>query len=271
MRGVLGVFVFTCVCLCAGEDRPAVPTFDYEVVRAHEIEPHRIEFPLAGAKRGLSRLHLVLTVSPVGEVIDVRATGRPEALSFWPQVQDEVRAWKFKPFEVDGKAVTAEIEEDIGSIPVERLPTIHVTPPAVQPNSSVVISLTTWGCIIACPIYTVTLSTKGIVFDGKRFVAAPGRHTADVNPDDVRALAKRFVAADFYSMDEKYEGVMYDVASYELSIAIDGHTKKVIEAVDRLEGMPAVITELEHAVHSLAGTDRWIKGTAGRSAKRSSQ
>jgi len=170
---------------------------------------------------------------------------------------------KFQPFEVDGKAVTAEIEEDIGSIPVERLPAIHVTPPAVQPDSTVAISLTTWGCLGGCPIYTITVGTNGIVFEGQRFVVAPGRHTADVNPDEVRALAKRFVAADVYSMDEKYPGQTYDEASYGLSITIDGHTKKVTDSVGRWDGMPAVITELEHAVHSLARTDRWIEGKDG--------
>jgi hypothetical protein len=79
-----------------------------------------------------------------------------------------------------------------------------------------------------------------------------------VDPDEVRKLAQRFIDADFYSMDAEYRESATDNPTYVLSISIDGHTKKVVDYVGVSEGMPAVITDLEDAVDTLARTDRWI-------------
>ncbi len=64
--------------------------------------------------------------------------------------------------------------------------------------------------------------------------------------------------ADFYSMDDDYRATVTDMPAYVLSIMIDGHTKKVMDYVGSWVGMPAVITELENDVDSLANTSRWI-------------
>jgi ankyrin repeat protein len=84
-----------------------------------------------------------------------------------------------------------------------------------------------------------------------------------VDPDEVRKLAKRFVAADFYSMDAMYHAGVTDNPTYVLSIAIDGQAKKVVDYVGSWKGMPAVITELEDEVDTFAQTQRWIDGSNG--------
>lgn len=245
------------------EKKPSYPSFDYDAAQAHEIKPHRGTIPLKGVNEGFNQLHLTLTVSATGDVIDAEAAGDEPSMKFWPQLQDEVREWKFMPFELNGKAVTAEIEEYIDLVPPERLPQKHVAAPTIKPSSKVTIALERTGCFGSCPSYTVTISTDGISFDGRGYVVAAGKHTAAVNPDEVRFFAKKFVAADFYSMDSTYRAAVTDNPFYLLSIAIDGHKKEVEDYVGSWVGMPAMITQLENDVDEFAQTQRWIAGSEG--------
>ncbi|HLX86466.1 MAG TPA: ankyrin repeat domain-containing protein [Terriglobales bacterium] len=263
------VVALTCLlaslCLWASDEkRPAYPSYDYDVARTHEIEPHRRTIPVEGVRSGSNQLRLTLTVSPTGDVLESDAAGDPGIMKLWPQLQGEVRRWKFTPFEANGKAVTAEVEEYIDLVPPERLPKSHVAAPALRRDSKVAITLERSGCFGTCPSYTVTVSTDGIVFKGRSgFVVASGTHTDTMDAAEVRKLAKRFVAADFYSMDPSYRASVTDNPSYVLSIEIDGHTKKVEDYVGSWEGMPAVVTELENAVDTVARTERWIEGGDG--------
>ena len=84
-----------------------------------------------------------------------------------------------------------------------------------------------------------------------------------MNPDEVRNLARRFVAADFYSMESEYRDNVTDNPTYILSIAIDGRTKRVEDYVGAWEGMPGVISDLEQEVDKFAHTERWIKASDG--------
>ena len=182
----------------------------------------------------------------------VEAGGDREALKFWPQLQDEVRQWRFSPFEENGKAVTASVEEYIDLVPPERLPKTHVAAPVLTKGSKVMITLGRSGCFGSCPSYKVTVATDGIVFEGYGYVAARGKHVDSVDADEVRQLAKKFIAADFYSMDAIYRAGVTDSPTYVLCIAIDGQTKKVEDYVGSWEGMPAVITQLEDEIDTFA-------------------
>lgn len=167
-------------------------------------------------------------------------------------MQDEVRSWKFTPFEKNGKAVTAEIEEYIDLVPQERLPKKHVAAPVARPTSKVRITLERTGCYGSCPSYTVAIGTDGIVFNGRIFVVAIGSHADSVDAPEVRQLAKKFVASDFYSMDAVYRVEVTDMPTYSLSIEIDGHKKEVEDYVGEWGGMPAIIAELEDEVDAFA-------------------
>jgi ankyrin repeat protein len=256
-------YLVTSISLWASDEAKPHPSYDYDVARTHEIKPHRRTIPLEGVRDGFNQLHLTLTVSPAGDVVDADATGDSGMMNFWPQLQSEVRQWKFSPFEENGQAVTAEVEEYLDLVPPERLPKNHVAAPVLRRDSKIVITLERSGCFGSCPAYSVTVSMDGIIFDGGGFVAAPGKHSDIVNADDVRKLAKRFVATDFYSMDSSYTASVTDNPSYTLSISIDGHTKKVEDYVGSWVGMPAVITELEEEVDRFARTERWIEGGDG--------
>ena len=256
---VLGCLV-TSLCLLASEDEPSLPSFEYDVARQHEIKPYRHTIPTQGVHSGFNQMRVMLTVSPAGKVIKAEPGNAGDLLKFWPALQSEILEWKFTPFEKDGKATTAAVEEYIDLVPPERFPTHHVTAPAIRPNSKITIRLSRSVCYGRCPSYTVTVSGAGIIFDGDAFVSLTGRHTAMVDRNEVRKLAQQFVAADFYSMDPEYRAGVTDNPTYTLSISIDGQTKKVTDYVGTWVGMPAVISELEDDVDALAQTDRWIKG-----------
>ena len=256
-------FLLTSSLWAFSQKEDSYPTFDYSVARSHEIKPHRRSIPHKGVKPGFNQLRLTLTVSPEGDVMNAEAGGDQDALQFWPELQGEVYRWEFTPFEVNGRAVTAEVEEYIDLVPPERLPKKHAAPPVVGPHSKVAITLERTGCFGSCPSYTVTVSTEGIVFDGRGFVVATGKHTDITDPDEVRSLAKHFVAADFYSMDDSYRASVTDNPTYVLKIEIDGHTKQVEDYVGPWVGMPVVITDLEDQVDSFARTQRWISGSDG--------
>ncbi len=245
------------------EPRHTYPEFDYKVARAHEIGPHRRMVRLELVRPGFNQLRLTLTVSATGEVEDVRIGADAESARFWPEVEQEVRGWRFTPFEKDGKPVRAEVEEYLDFVPPEQVSKKHVEAPAIRTESKIEIRLERSACFGVCPAYSVTVSTEGIVFDGSRFVVARGRHTGQVRPEKVRELARRFVAADFYSLDKVYAAPVTDVPTYVLSIAIDGQKKEVQDYMGKRAGMPPVVTQLEEAVDELAGTARWIKGGDG--------
>src|SRR5437899_3637975 len=173
------VFLLSSSFVQASDEKPpANPSFEYDVARTHELKPHRRTVPMKGVQPGFNQLHLTITVSPTGDVMDIEETGDKDAIKFWPQLEGEVRRWKFTPFEHNGSPVTAEIEEYIDLVPQERLPKNHVVPPVLRQNSKISISLQRSGCFGSCPSYTITVSTDGMVFEGDYYVVAKGKHTA---------------------------------------------------------------------------------------------
>ena len=53
----------------------------------------------------------------------------------------------------------------------------------------------------------------------------------------------------------------YRVIRRMLSISIDGNKKEVVDYAGSTEGMPAIITDLERSVDTLAQTQRWVEET----------
>ena len=168
------------------EPRSSYPSISYEVALSHEVKPHRRTIPVDGVRPGFNQLHLTLIVSPTGDVMKADASGSDADLKYWPTLQGEVEQWRFEPFEKNGIPVTVEVEEYIDLVPPERLPKKHVTAPAIRQDSKVTVTLERLGCFGSCPSYTVAVSTAGIVFDGRGFVVAEGKHTDTADADEVR-------------------------------------------------------------------------------------
>ncbi len=256
-------FLLSSAAIWASDEKN--PSFEYNVVRAHELEPHRRTIPHQGVIPGFNQLRLTLIVSPAGDVIDAdaEADGDDKILKFWPELKEEVLQWKFIPFEKNGAPVAAEIEEYLDLVPPERLPKHHLHAPVLQPNSKIAITLTRSGCFGSCPAYAVTVNNDGVAFEGRSYVVVAGKHMGKVDVGGLQKLAKKFIAVDFYSMEGSYVASVTDNPTYTLSITIDGNTKNVQDYVGEWEGMPAVITELEDEVDVLARTHQWIAGEDG--------
>ncbi|HWB32740.1 MAG TPA: ankyrin repeat domain-containing protein [Acidobacteriaceae bacterium] len=259
---ILALASFT-TAISRAQEQPTYPSFDYDAAQSHEIRPHRDEIPTVGIREGLNQLHLTLIVSPMGDVMNAEASGSQDDMKYWSSVEGTVYQWHFKPFEKDGKPITAEVEEYVNLVPPERLPSVRINPPVVHPNSRIAIALERTGCMGSCPGYTVTLTTEGTTFDGGGNVVAPGKHTDTVDPSQVRDFAKEFVAADFYSMDPGYQAMVTDCPTYILSISIDGKEKRIVDYMGTWIGMPEIIKDLENKTDEVAQTSRWIAGDEG--------
>jgi len=270
MRGmrcavVLFVVLVSCAIVPAWQGASEY-SFDYKIASSHEIKPHRRTIPMTGMQDGSSQLHISVVVSPVGAVVDARAESYDGSMEFWPRIEPEVRKWRFTPFEVEGRPVRARVEEYVDIVPPERFPTVHSTPPKIRENSKIRIALERTVCYGTCPGYTVVMDNEGIEFTGHHYVVAEGRHKASIDVDKLRALAKRFVSADFYSMNTCYRASVTDNPTYLLSVDIDGHKKNVQDYVGSWVGMPEVIADLEDEVDATAETSRWVSGTEGLAA-----
>ncbi|HEY1203734.1 MAG: ankyrin repeat domain-containing protein [Bryobacteraceae bacterium] len=139
----------------------------------------------------------------------------------------------------------------------------RVAGPALRPDSAVTISLERTACLGSCPSYKVTVSTTGIVFEGKRYVVALGKYTGKVEANVVRQLAENFLAADFYSLHDEYRVPVTDLPTYILSIVIDAHRKAVVDYGGFWPVTPWVVIGLEKEVDRVAQTEPWIRGGSG--------
>lgn len=267
-----GVVFFAHACALvaafAAAGKPVLPSFGASQARAHEIKPHRHTVSMAGIGRDYSMLDLTLTVSPQGRVLKAVPSGGKEVLACWPQLRSEVMQWRFRPFEAGGKAVTALVEEHIRLVPPEQLPQTRVAPPELRPASNIFISLSRSGCYGTCPVYSVSIGAHGgIEFFGQSYVAEKGAHSIPISPDSVRALAREFIDADFYSMQDEYLAHVTDLPTTGISIAIDGRQKKITGYQGVWAGMPALVKDLEEEIDWLAESRRWIYGPDGNSPR----
>src|SRR5260221_12784361 len=114
MSNTIRCIVLTCL-LSSGflgqsdEKQPSHRSYPYDVVRSHEIKPHRRTVPMKGVRQGFNQLSLTLNVSAAGNVVDVEAGGDDATMKYWPLLENEVGEWQFIPFEDNGRAGAAEI------------------------------------------------------------------------------------------------------------------------------------------------------------------
>ena len=135
MRMICLVFLLLNATVAAlSQQPPAQASYGYDVARTHEIQPHRRTIPIDGVRAGFNQLRLTLILSPSGGVVDAKATGEYWNMEFWPKLREEVLGWKFKPFEKDGEAVKAEVEEYVDLVPPERLPAEARRAPGSSPG-----------------------------------------------------------------------------------------------------------------------------------------
>jgi hypothetical protein len=126
---------------------------------------------------------------------------------------------------------------------------------------SIVIRLERSGCFGTCPDYSVEITGKGAVsYDGLGNVLVRGKHHYTVGTDVVQRLADQVRRAEFWSLRDDYSSQITDQSTYKLTVTIGGLTKAVTDYVGADVGMPQSVTQLEDAVDTAAGTQRWVDG-----------
>lgn len=266
---ILALLISSFFCSVSLAQSPT--TFSWQVVRNHELLPHPSHLVEQSATNSFppASVPLKLTVSPAGAVTAVELGhnpyGRaPDPSTYnWQAVQQLALQWKFIPFATGGKPVTASIDEWVTLVGPRREPTRHVDPPALRPDSNIVITLERTPCLGTCPAYKLTIDPHSIRYQGVYSTVVEGPHHDTPDPAAVRRLAQRFVDAGFYSLDDKYILGVTDGTTCTLSISIDGRTKSVTDYGGINVGMPLVVSELEDAADILARSGRWVRGHEG--------
>ncbi|MDR3793715.1 MAG: DUF6438 domain-containing protein [Terracidiphilus sp.] len=263
-----GLLLFSCGMLAA--QTPAVSTpIDAKTARTHEIGPHRHYIPMKGIGHGYHELELTLQISAEGKVVNAKADGDANLLALWPMLKPEVMSWRYRPFEQEGYAVPVTVLAGLQLVPPEQLPMHHVQPPAVKPDSVVSIALSKTECYGTCPSFTVELKTTGgIAYFGRSYVVKKGVYEEKADPDAIRALARKLIAADFYSMDDEYRAMVTDLPTTTLSITIDGREKHVEDYAGLWTGMPVAVKELEDEVYEFSGARKWVEGNGSEQRRR---
>jgi ankyrin repeat protein len=197
-------------------------------------------------------------VGPDGVVVSARALDGPAAL----RELAESAAFRdvYSPFTVNGAPATVRFTY---RSPVfrESLPTVHVPFPDVRTPSDVSMTLATGGCLGTCPIYTVRIDGDGTTsFTGSAFVAAIGTFTYRIDPAAAAALVDRFRASDFFSLSDKYMGMM-DGGSFTLAISVGRRAKSVFSEGGLWAGMPDDLIDIYVEIDRVADTARFIDGS----------
>jgi hypothetical protein len=135
-------------------------------------------------------------------------------------------------------------------------------PPAAP---STVITLERKTCYGTCPVYLLTVTEGGVVFEGRQHVDSVGTFTAHIDAGRFAALVRLFDEKQFFALDDRY---VYGVPSCQpyaadapiviVSLTSNGRAKRV-EHDAGCVGVPARLGEIERQIDEMVGTARWIR------------
>jgi hypothetical protein len=142
--------------------------------------------------------------------------------------------------------------------------------PAAADLTKVKITLQRSACEGGCPEYKVTIHGDGrVVFMTEparalmQAILLPGTHEDQIAPEKVAALFAQFQKAGFFNLRSSYVSGWVDIPESVLTVDTGRRQKSVTDSWGEKVGMPKIVTELQEAVDKVAGTDRWLRGTAG--------
>jgi hypothetical protein len=128
-----------------------------------------------------------------------------------------------------------------------------------------VITLERTSCFGPCPIYSVTIDSKGnVTFDGEKYVRVQGRATARVAAARAAALLETAERIGFFSLRERYrtirnpdgsETMATDLPTQYVTVISGGRMKRIEDYLGAPDGLKA----LEREIDEVARTKRWIR------------
>jgi hypothetical protein len=160
------------------------------------------------------------------------------------------------------------------SIPIAKPLTILVVPTllllatlsgcARTGSATTLITLQRTACFGTCPVYTVRLSSSGLVeYHGEKFVAVEGDRSRQMPPGAFAELAAFAESIEFFSLQDEYRHTIgpdntvttvTDLPSRYLSVEKNGETKTVLNYF----GGPVSLARFEVLIVELSGIDPWI-------------
>lgn len=246
-----------------GSSKASEPvTIPEEEVARHWTGTHKaVRTKLRDESAFFAGIRLRLVVDEAGNVAAVTAEQGPaEAV---PAAVAEARNWKYKPFEKDGEPVIAKITDYVRLLPPEDLPKTHQEFPQLGSPAGVVMTLLRTVCYGTCPSYSVEIHGDGtVLYKGESFVVVAGEHRDHISPEQVDELVDAFRKADYFSLKDEYSYNVTDNPTYTTTFQVDQIKKTVTDYVGELAGMPEAVSDLERTIDRVAGTQKWIQGTA---------
>ncbi|HEY9627533.1 MAG TPA: DUF6438 domain-containing protein [Coleofasciculaceae cyanobacterium] len=139
---------------------------------------------------------------------------------------------------------------------------VEAEEPAAAANETV-ITLERTACYGPCPVYELTVYGDGkVVYEGRAFVAAQGRRTAQISPEQVQQLVTAFETANFFALKDQYAVEVTDLPGAWTSIRLNGQSKRVWRygSIDNpeLNNAPRSLSDLESQIDQIVNSQQWI-------------
>jgi ankyrin repeat protein len=187
---------------------------------------------------------------------EYRATG-PTLNTARKTFLENVSAWRFAPYVIDGKA--SRVVETFQIIE-EELPRTHIDMPVGDPKT-VTITQDVHPWLASFGPYHVELHGDGTAIYTSQSPDDPlGPQSYRVEPKAVTALVNEAKAADFWSLRDRYisPNVAKDDTSFErLNITLGGVTKSLTDHSEHESGIPAKAIALQTDVMAAAHIEFW--------------
>jgi hypothetical protein len=125
-------------------------------------------------------------------------------------------------------------------------------------DATTVITLDRGPCIGICSEYAVQINGLGeVVFEGRKFVCAKGRHTSRAPRDEVRRLVLQMLDRDYFDL---YWPAGPITTAQPINVTSLRHAGRVREVKHNLGDVnaPLWLKTLEERIDGIAGTSRWL-------------
>ncbi len=176
------------------------------------------------------------------------------------QLEVATEAWRYQPFERDGRATKAQIAERALILPAERWRVPRRQFPAIANLDSVLITLTRRRGMAFCDgdrtaFYELQIRGDGRVTTRLPMPGPDQTRSHRIDRVDVERLVEQFRAASFFSLEEEYRAGFTDQPMQILTFEAGAVQASVLDSVGEMVGMPLVVRDLEVAVDAAAGLE----------------
>ena len=118
--------------------------------------------------------------------------------------------------------------------------------PETAPEIRQLVSFKKGGCFGRCPIYEITIYENGMaLYNGERFTDRLGKHEKMLPAKTLTALKAAMGGIDFFSLPDKYESRIPDLASSTLTYYKGAKTKTIFWRENADEGLKALGKQIE--------------------------